>query len=214
MHAEMALPSPPLARPAIAEGELVLRARDGDRAAWEELARQYRRPAYLLALQLLGDPDDALDVAQDALLRFFTKLHRFRDERPVKPWLLAIVRNRAHDLLRRKRVRRAEPLPGDGETYRPELVDPGEGPEAGFTQRQLRRALWAKLAALPTSQREILVLRDYQDLSYAEIAQVLAIPIGTVMSRLHRARAALRRLLEGAPGGGRVPGHPEGELRD
>jgi RNA polymerase sigma-70 factor (ECF subfamily) len=208
VNAEMVLSAPPVAAPAMPEGELVARARGGDRSAWDELARQYRRPAYLLALQLLGDPDDALDVAQDALLRFFTKLHRFRDERPVRPWLLAIVRNRARDLLRRKRVRRAEPLLSDEETYRPELVDPGDGPEDDFAQRQLRRELWQRLAAMPAAHREILVLRDYQDLSYAEIAQVLTIPIGTVMSRLHRARATLARLLARAPGGhDGVPSH-------
>jgi RNA polymerase sigma-70 factor (ECF subfamily) len=163
-----------------------------------------------LALQLLGDPDDALDVAQDALLRFFSRLDRFQQERPVKPWLLAIVRNRARDLQRRRRVRRAEPLAGDAETYRPELVAPGEGPEGDLARRQLRRELWRMLGALAAPQREILVLRDYQDLSYAEIAQVLDIPIGTVMSRLHRARATLRRHLVA----GAVPGLSEGARRD
>lgn len=193
----MALPTTPAAAPASPrENELVARAKDGDGDAWEELVRRYRRSAYLLALQLVGNPDDALDVAQDALLRFFTKIHRFQGQRPVRPWLLAIVRNRARDLLRRRRVRRAEPLESDETTYRPELVDPGLGPEAASRQSELRRKIWGALGQLPAAQREILVLRDYQDLSYAEIAHVLEIPIGTVMSRLHRARASLRQLLQ------------------
>lgn len=171
------------------------RARSGDDDAREELARRYRRPAYLLALQLMGNPDDALDVAQDALLRFFTRLDRFKPGRPIKPWLLAIVRNRARDLMRRRRVRRSEPLPEDSPTYRPELIDPASSPEDDYRRHELRAKVWRALVEMPPAQREILVLRDYQDLAYAEIAEVLDIPIGTVMSRLHRARASLRSLL-------------------
>lgn len=196
VNAEMALPMQSLpAASGSSEGDLVLRARRGDEAAGNELAQRFRRPCYLLALQLLGNPEDALDVAQDSLLSFFTKLNRFQAERPVKPWLLAIVRNRAHDLMRRRKVRAAEPLPGEGETYRPELIDEEADPAADLEQRELRARVWAGLSALQETQREILVLRDYQDLSYSEIATALDIPIGTVMSRLHRARASLRELL-------------------
>lgn len=194
----MVLPTPPLAAPvALREGELVDRARRGDARACNELAERFRRPAFLLALQLLGDPEDALDVAQDALLRFFTKLGRFKSEHPVKPWLLAIVRNRAHDLLRRRKVRRAEPIESDEDTYRPELIDHTASPELDFERRELKERLWKALAEIPDAQREILVLRDYQDLSYTEIANVLGVPLGTVMSRLHRARATLRQRLAG-----------------
>jgi RNA polymerase sigma-70 factor, ECF subfamily len=205
----MALPAP-VAPPApmLSERDLVLAARRGDSAAGDEIVQRFRRPCYLLALQLLGNPDDALDVAQDSLLSFFTKLHRFEAERPVKPWLLAIVRNRAHDLLRRKKVRQAEPLPGEGEVFRPELIDEDADPAADLEQRELKARLWQALAALPEAQRDILVLRDYQDLSYSEIASVLQVPIGTVMSRLHRARATLRQILlagRGKDDAGRSP---------
>ncbi|MFN7960458.1 MAG: sigma-70 family RNA polymerase sigma factor [Thermoanaerobaculia bacterium] len=197
MNTEMALPRIPLAAaPLAGESELVNRARSGDSAACDELARRYRQPAYLLALQLLGDPDDALDVAQDALLRFFSKLNRFNSGLPVKPWLLSIVRNRAVDLVRRRKVRRAEPIETEEGGYRPELVDREDDPETSFARRELAERLWESLRALPEAQREILVLRDYQDLSYAEIAEVLGVPLGTVMSRLHRARASLRELVE------------------
>jgi len=187
--------------PTFAEEDLVIRAKRGDRAAQEELARHFRRPAYLLALQLLGNPDDALDVAQDALLRFFTKIHRFQTGRPVQPWLLTIVRNRARDLMRRRRVRRSEPLASqDDEHYRPELIEPSAGPETHAHLSELRRKVWQALGQLSAAQKEILVLRDYQDLSYSEIAETLGIPIGTVMSRLHRSRAALAQLLAGEYG--------------
>ena len=102
--------------PDLPDGELVALARRGDAEAREELARRCRRPAYLLALQLLRDPDDALDVAQDALLRVFTHLDRFEPGRSVQPWLCTIVRNRARDVQRSRRRRPLEPLAGeDGE---------------------------------------------------------------------------------------------------
>ena len=173
------------------ERELVRRARAGDDAAREELAVAHRRAAYLLALQLLGNREDALDATQDALLRFFSTLDRFRPEQPVRPWLYSIVRNRCRDLMRRGRVRRAEPLDAEPDRWRPELVDSSADPELDAERGELRRQVFAALGVLAREHREILVLRDYQDLSYEEIATVLHVPRGTVMSRLHRARKAL-----------------------
>ena len=191
-------PAPASARsigPDLTDGELVARARRGDGQAREELARRCRRPAYLLALQLLRDPDDALDVAQDALLRVFIHLDGFELGRSVQPWLCTIVRNRARDLQRSRRRRPLEPLAGaEGESRR-EVIDRAPGPEATAAGHQLQARVWRMLAELPAAQREILVLRDYQDLSYDEIAGVLGVPLGTVMSRLHRARKALKELL-------------------
>ena len=77
------------------DGRLVVQAQAGRREARDELARRFRRPAYLLALQIVGNRDDALDIAQDAMLAFFASLVRFRPDEPVRPWLFTIVRNRA-----------------------------------------------------------------------------------------------------------------------
>ena len=188
-----------------AERELVRRARAGDDAAREELAVAHRRAAYLLALQLLGNRDDALDATQDALLRFFSTLDRFRPEQPVRPWLYSIVRNRCRDLMRRGRVRRAEPLDAEPERWRPELVDTTVDPELDAERAELRRQVFAALGGLQREHREILVLRDYQDLSYQEIAKVLRVPRGTVMSRLHRARKSLGAALRAT---GALPSGP------
>ena len=95
---------------AAAEKDLVRLAQTGDTEARDELARRHRQPAYFLALQLLGNADDALDVAQDAMLRFFTTLHRFDASRPVRPWLFQIVRNRVLDLYRRRKVRKHDSI--------------------------------------------------------------------------------------------------------
>ena len=203
VNGEMAIEAP-AARLAPVETELVVQARAGVESARAELVRRYREPAYLLGLQLLGNREDALDVAQDAMLRFLTSLDRFQEERPVRPYVLRIVRNRVADLWRRRRVRRAESLDA-GELPR-QIADERPGPEASARRAELRRRIWRALAELPPAKREILVLRDYHDLAYAELAKVLGIPIGTVMSRLHAARKALRAILVadglGPPGEG------------
>ncbi len=197
--------------PSIPAGtELVLRARSGDREAREELARTFGRPAYLLALQLLGNPEDARDAAQDGLMRFFSRLDRLDPGRPVKPWLLAIVRNAARDLARRRRVRQASSLEGANEAFGIELIDAAPDPETLSRREELRRKVWQALGELREPEREILVLRDYQDLSYAEIAGVLGVPVGTVMSRLHRARRSLGALLAEDYGGRRTTNSGEG----
>lgn len=190
-------PALPKVAAAPAEGALIVRARRGDLDAQEELARRHRRAAFLLALQLLGNYDDALDVAQDAMLRFFTTIHRFDPKRPVRPWLFRIVRNRVYDLHRRRKLRRHDSLDYvDEEGRQFEVADLEVDLERDAARAQLRRHLWQSLGELSERQREIMVLRDYQDLSYAEIAQALGIPIGTVMSRLHAARKRLREILQ------------------
>jgi RNA polymerase sigma-70 factor (ECF subfamily) len=176
--------------------ELVLQARGGDHGALSMLTIRHRRSAYLLALQLMGNPDDALDATQDALIKFCMHLERFDAERPLKPWLYSIVRNRCRDLLRRRRVRKAEPIDSDEDHWRPELVDESADPHADLERSRLRRRVWEALRELAPDHREILVLRDYQDLSYSEISELLSIPQGTVMSRLHRARKYLANQLE------------------
>lgn len=184
--------------PSTADADLVRLAQKGHAPAAEELARRYRKPAFFLALQLLGHRDDALDVAQDAMVRFFTHLHRFDTKRPVKPWLFQIVRNRVLDLHRRRKVRKHDSIDAaaDDEDQAPlHLVDESVDVEGDARHRQLQRKIFEGLQELTHTQREILVLRDYQDLAYQEIAETLDIPIGTVMSRLHSARKRLRQVL-------------------
>jgi RNA polymerase sigma-70 factor (ECF subfamily) len=181
----------------MSEAELIRSASAGLAEAREELARRYRGPAYVLALQLLGNREDALDVAQEAMLRLFATLGRLTPGRAVRPWLLAIVRNQARDLWRRQRVRRTEPIEGRAERLAAELIVRAPDPEEATGRAELRRWVWRALARLSEDHREIVVLRDFHGLSYDEIAHVLDIKAGTVMSRLHAARRQLRaRLLE------------------
>jgi RNA polymerase sigma-70 factor (ECF subfamily) len=149
----------------------------------------------VLALQLLGNREDALDVAQEAMLRLFATLGRLTPGRAVRPWLLTIVRNQARDLWRRQQVRRSDSIDGGGEGLAAELVVRAPGPEESAEREELRRRVWRALSRLSEDHRDIIVLRDFHDLSYEEMAHVLDIKVGTVMSRLHAARRQLRERL-------------------
>ena len=182
-------PHQPLPDPA-----LVLRARDGEQEARERLAKRVGDTAYVFALQLTRAPETALDVAQDSVLKFFRHLDRFDPEQRIEPWLYGIVRNEVRDAARREKVRRHESL----EVY----LDAGgaepassDDPAATAERRELQAQVWHGISQLNEGHREILVLRDYHGLSYREIATVLSIPDGTVMSRLHAARRKLRAIL-------------------
>ncbi len=175
--------------------QLIDQAKAGEPAACDALARRYRRAAYLLALQMLGNRDDAMDVTQDAMLRFFSTLNSFDATRRVQPWLFTIVRNQVRDLWRQRQRRPADAI-GESDALIGQLAAPQPSPEADLRRQELRQRVWRALATLPADKREIIVLRDFHDLSYSDIAEVLDIPIGTVMSRLHGARRQLRARLE------------------
>ena len=143
--------------------------------------------AHALALQMLGNTDDATDAVHDAFVKVLRKPGGYDAKTgPLTPWFLRIVRNQCIDLIRRRR-------PADVAVE--ELSDPGPGPEASLQASQRDQGLQLALASLSAGQRQIIVLRDYMDLSYSEIADVLEIAQGTVMSKLHRARMALREEL-------------------
>ena len=144
--------------------------------------------AHALAFQILGNSDDAADAVQDALTKVLSRPRAFDARKGAfKPWFLRVVRNRCYDLLRRR-----HPTEATVE----ELVDDSANPERAAEQDQREKRLKAALASLPSDQRQIIALRDYMDLPYAEIADVLDIAKGTVMSRLHRARLALGKALK------------------
>ena len=176
---------------------LVSRARDGETDAPQELAARAGEAAYVFALQLTGRPETARDIAQDAVVRFFRSLDRFEDGRALEPWLFSIVRNQVRDHARREKVRQHESLDAWLESGGRRAADAeATDPAAAAERRELQRRVWSAISGLSDAHREIVVLRDYHGLSYREIAAVLAIPEGTVMSRLHVARKRLREILE------------------
>jgi len=164
----------------------VLRAR-----RFETLALGHRDAAYNYACRLTRDATEAQDVVQEAFLRAFQYFASFRGDN-VRPWLFRIVRNAFFDSRRMAAARATVPLDADGEGVdQALLVDGAPTPEQALIETDATRVLEEALQALPPSVREILVLREVEELSYKEIAYVLEAPIGTVMSRLARARAVL-----------------------
>lgn len=167
-----------------------------DTEAFGELFRRHERGVLTLTLHLLGDREEAEDVKQEAFLRVYTTAHQFQGQCSFKTWLYRIARNLCLSALRRRQRRpEVDDLEATGEALPEE--HPEANPEAHVLRRELAQRVQAALAALPSHHRELIVLRDIQDLSYAEIAAVLKCSDNAVKVRLHRAREALRRELEG-----------------
>lgn len=158
-------------------------------AEFTELFAQYRLRAYHYALQMLGNPDDALEVTQEAFLRLHRHWRRRDPSRPFAPWMYSVVRNLAIDLLRKRASRRECEIEAAPE------ASPVASPEQDSERRQLSERLWREIERLPEAQREVLLLRDWHGLSYAEIAEATGASVTTVNSRLHDARSRLRERL-------------------
>lgn len=176
------------------EDDLIREAQRGQVAAFERLVERHQAKVYSLALRLCGNRDDAADMAQEALLKAFLSLPNFRGGSSFGTWLYRITTNVCLDEMRR-RSRRPQTL-GEREelpAYQP--CDPAPGPELRALQHEERRALEAAIAALPQDFRVPLVLRDVEGLSYEEIARATGLALGTVKSRIHRARLQLRERL-------------------
>jgi RNA polymerase sigma-70 factor (ECF subfamily) len=148
--------------------------------------------AYRFARWLSYSPAEAEDVAQDALLRAWRGFEGLRGS-DVKPWLLAIVRNCHFTASRRHRKHIADPLPEEGDWATDgAMTSQSDGPETVAILRDEARELDRLIAGLPEEQRVVLMLREVEEMGYAQIAAVINVPIGTVMSRLARSRASLK----------------------
>src|SRR6267143_1475288 len=177
-------------RSAVPDAEIVQLVVGGEIDAFDELVRRTRRPAYRLARRITRNHEDADDVVQDSYVKAFHALARFDPERAFQPWFLTIVARSALSAIRARGRRATVPMdePGpDGTTPADRISDTPLDPDA------LQRLMDAEeaLGKLPEEQRAIVALRVDGDLPYSEIASALDIPVGTVMSRLARAREAL-----------------------
>ncbi len=182
------------------ENALINRARQGDLDAFNQLVLAYQDLAYHCAYRIMGESDAAEDATQEAFLSAFRKLHTYRGG-SFRAWLLRIVTNRCYDDLRyarRRPVADLHPAGRDGEEIEspPWLADPGESPEERVLRQELNAAIQHCLQALPPNFRTVAVLVDVQGLDYEEASQAIGKPLGTVKSRLSRARARLRDCLQ------------------
>jgi len=179
------------------EPALIHAARRGNLDAFNELVLTYQHRLYNLAYRILGDPAAASDATQEALIAAYQKIATFQGG-SFRSWLLRIVANRCYDELRRQKRRPITSWEDFGEVdeeANPALINGSESPEQSVERAELARFLQAAIATLPPDQRVALVLSDVEGLSYADIADTLGVPVGTVKSRLARARARLRDLL-------------------
>jgi len=181
----------------VTERELVLRAQAGESAAFGELVRIYMRRAYYAALGLVGSPEDARDLSQEAFVRAFRARARIDPDRPFYTWFYQILRRLCFNHVRDRRTRR-EKLRGAAGWLAEEAGRraPAEDPEIAASRAEERARVQAAIEELGDRDREVLVLKEFEGLKYREIAHLLGIPIGTVMSRLYTARRHLADRLE------------------
>lgn len=175
------------------EQELASLARRGDQDAFAQLVRDNERRVYTLALRLCGNPEDAMDLAQETFLRAWSALPNFRGSSSFSTWLYRLTYNACVDFLRKNSLRREVSLPLTEEA--PDVPDHTGDPHQALERKERRQALERGLARLPEHYRSVLVLRELSGLSYREIGDVLKLDLGTVRSRLARARGELRKIL-------------------
>ena len=186
---------------------LVTRLQSGEREAFTILIQRWQHKVYAFCLRQLQDPTLAEEAAQDVFLKVFKGIHNFQHQSLFSTWLFRILTNHCHNLrsyhyLRKRQAH--EPLEGTQEDNPRTLPDEQTAHTgAHIEQCQLKSSLNEALNHLPEDQREVLILRDVQDHSYDEIAQILNISVGTVKSRVHRARNNLRPILQNL-----LRGHP------
>ena len=180
--------------------ELVQRFKKGDRQAFAQIVRRYQDRVYSQCLRWMGEPTVAEEVAQDVFLALYRSLARFRGEAALSTWIYRVTINHCKNrrLYRRRRARdRHEPLEGQPRDDAPGRQLAANGPESDVLTHQSEASalLQQGLEAISDDHRQVIILRDIQDLDYSEIASILELPRGTVKSRLHRARSELARVL-------------------
>jgi len=211
---EQALMGAPKPRFEVSEAELIRRVCQGDKEAFYGLVRPYERAVYVAAVSILNNPADAEEVAQEAVLKAFMHLAEFRAEAKFSTWLIQITINEARSRLRKDRRHLYEsidePRTDEEGDYSPkDFADWREIPSETLKRDELRNALKRALASLPLKYREVLILRDIQNLSIEETAEILDISEGNVKTRLLRARLQMRDALAPGIDGGWSTGKPE-----
>ncbi len=184
-----------------ADREAVRRCLDGDAEAFGVLVERYQDRIFNACVRIVGDRETAGEMAQEAFLRGFERLRTFREGSRFSTWLFAIAINQCRSELRRRKTKKHRPplsldaarADREGTGYEPPSREPAPG--VAIERREMRRRLERELAALPENYRVPVVLRDVEEMSYEEIAEVIEAPVGTVRSRIHRGRLILRERL-------------------
>lgn len=169
---------------------LLDRCRQGDELAWEALVRGLQARVYGFALHYLRDPEEARDLAQDVFIRIYRNLGTAVHDTTFVSWVLRLTRNACIDRLRRRKTR---PQPAELDLEQLQVLAPDAGPEQTSLLAARDRLLYRALGEISESHREILLLKEIQGMDLPEISKLLAVPLGTLKSRAHRARIELVR---------------------
>ena len=170
------------------------RCRDGSKKAFEVVVEKYMKRAYLIALGLVGNRDDALDLSQEAFFRAYCNIGKLRENASFFPWFYQILKNLCFSHLRKVRGRQTCCFDEQKtDVAASEYWEPG----AVAARNETKALIWKAIGQLDSKHREVIVLRHFQNLSYGQIAQVMFCSKGTVMSRLYNARRQMKRILSG-----------------
>lgn len=184
------------AEPASSEQQLVERAVGGDVAAFNDLVSQLEGPLYKFVYRYTGDAESARDVCQEAFIRAYTNLDRFRGQAKFSSWLYQIALNVCRSEFRKQKARPAESLEDEEQRAHLRLVHAGgPAPDESAMRREHARALQGALAKLPEEQRTVIILKEYHGMKFREIAEILGTPESTVKSRLYHGFETLGRSL-------------------
>ncbi|MCQ2421234.1 MAG: sigma-70 family RNA polymerase sigma factor [Clostridia bacterium] len=178
---------------------LIRRAAKGDEQAFEKLLLEHEKNVYNLCYRMAGNPDDALDLSQEAFLKAWRALSTYQFDAAFSTWLYRLTTNVCLDFLRKRNRQAHSSLTTEDENEEPReysVPDPAPGPEEQAVSSWQQEAVQAAMQQLPEDYRLVLQLRVVEDLPYEQIADVMGIPVGTVKSRLSRARLQLKKLLE------------------
>lgn len=180
----------------LSDQELIARCQRGDLDAFGQIYERYERIVYRFAYHMLGDPDDADDVKQDTFLKAYRTLPGFRGDCSLTTWLLKVAGNLCRDR-HKTRTRRGEtPLIPEIEASLPDLSDLGGDPARLLERKDLHTTLYRVLCGLPDAQRELIVLRDVEGMSYQQIAEIMHCSLPSVKLRLFRARRGFKDRME------------------
>jgi len=174
------------------DSALVMSIGTGDKTAFRDLVERHKKSAYSIALGLVGNKDDAYDISQEAFLRVYKSAKTFDKTQPFQPWFYTIIANLSRTWLKRRTSRDHRMVDLDDASY---LLVSDDDPEATLVRKEQISRLRTALTQLSFDDREIIVLQHFRNLSYDEIATMLEIPRGTVMSRLYYARKRLAKLM-------------------
>ena len=178
------------------ESRIIRAVLDGNTNAFDDLVEEHQNRVYHIALKMTGNEEDAFDLSQETFLKAYRSLKSFRGEAGFGSWLYRLASNLCIDFLRKKKRRPLQTASLDDEEGRPtDLPDLRHEPQNELERKEIREKVRAGLRRLPEEQRLILVLRDVEGFSYQEISSILGVELGTVKSRIYRARARLAVLL-------------------